>query len=59
MANADYEAAYATATDAAEIGERFGDSDLLALVVQKQGHALVRQGRVEEGMRLVDEVIVA
>jgi len=58
-ASADHEAAYATATEAVEIGERFGDADLLALVVQEQGHALVRQGRVEEGMRLVDEVMVA
>ena len=55
----DSEAAYATAADAAEIGERFGDADLLALAVHEQGHALVRQGRVEEGLRLLDETMVA
>jgi DNA-binding CsgD family transcriptional regulator len=55
----DCEAAYATAAEAAEIGQRFGDADLLALAVQEQGHALVRQGRVEEGLRLVDEAMVA
>ncbi|HSC90213.1 MAG TPA: LuxR C-terminal-related transcriptional regulator [Gaiellaceae bacterium] len=55
----DGEGAYAAASEAAEIGERFGDRDLVALVVQEQGHALVRQGRVEEGLRLVDEVMVS
>jgi DNA-binding NarL/FixJ family response regulator len=53
------EAAYAVATEAAEIGARFADADLVALVVQEQGHALIRQGRVEEGLRLVDETMVA
>jgi DNA-binding CsgD family transcriptional regulator len=55
----DAEAAYATAADAAEIGERFGDADLLALAMHEQGHALVRQGRVEDGLRLLDETMVA
>lgn len=59
VATGDCEAAYATAADAVEIGERFGDADLLALAVHEQGHALVRQGRVEEGLRLVDEAMVA
>src|SRR5215203_4654469 len=43
----DWEAAYAAAADAAEIGERFGDADLLALAVH------------EEGLGLVDEAMVA
>jgi DNA-binding CsgD family transcriptional regulator len=55
----DYEAAAAIAADAAEIGERFGDADLFALAVQSQGILLVRQGRVEEGLGLLDEVMVA
>jgi DNA-binding CsgD family transcriptional regulator len=59
VAAGDAEAAYAAGAEAAEIGERFGDADLLALVVQEQGHALVRQGRVEEGLRLLDETMVA
>jgi DNA-binding CsgD family transcriptional regulator len=59
VATGDAEAAYAAGAEAAEIGERFGDADLLALVVQEQGHALVRQGRVEEGLRLLDETMVA
>jgi len=55
----DLEAAVATAAAAAEIGERFGDADLLALAVLRQGHALVRQRRVAEGLGLLDEAMVA
>jgi DNA-binding CsgD family transcriptional regulator len=59
VATGDWEAAAGTAADAAEIGERFNDPDLLALAVHEQGHALVRQGRVEEGLGLLDEAMVA
>ena len=59
VATGDWEAAASTAAEAAEIGERFGDPDLLALAVHEQGHALVRQGRVEEGLRLLDEAMLA
>ena len=59
VAGGDHESAYAVASEAAEIGTRFGDADLVALVVQEQGHALVRLGRAEEGLRLIDEVMVA
>ena len=55
----DFAAAHATAADVAEIGERFGDQDLVALALMEQGHALVRQGRTEEGLGLVDETMVA
>jgi DNA-binding CsgD family transcriptional regulator len=55
----DHEAAHATARDVAAIGERFGDHDLLAIGLMEQGHALVRQGRTEDGLRLVDETMVA
>ena len=58
-ATGDWEAAYATAAEAAEIGERFGDADLFALAVHEQGCALVHQGRVEEGLGLLDEAMVA
>ena len=53
------EAAAATAADAAEIGERFRDADLFALAVQAQGIFLVKQGRVVEGISLLDEAMVA
>jgi DNA-binding CsgD family transcriptional regulator len=55
----DHEATYATAAEAAEIGERFGERDLFTLAVQWQGRALVRLGRVEEGLGLLDEAMVA
>jgi DNA-binding CsgD family transcriptional regulator len=55
----DWEAVAATVVEVAEIGERFGDRDLLALAVHEQGHALVRLGRAEEGLRLLDEAMVA
>jgi DNA-binding NarL/FixJ family response regulator len=58
-ASGDYEAAAATAAGAAEIGERFGDRDLFALAVQAQGIFLVKQGRVLEGIGLLDEAMVA
>jgi DNA-binding NarL/FixJ family response regulator len=55
----DHEAAHATAVEITEIGERFGDRDLVAMGLMEQGHALVRQGRGEDGLRLVDETMVA
>jgi DNA-binding CsgD family transcriptional regulator len=59
VVSGDHEAAHATAAEAAEIGERFGDRDLVAIALMEQGHALVRQGRTGEGLRLVDETMVA
>jgi ATP/maltotriose-dependent transcriptional regulator MalT len=55
----DPEAAHDAAAEAVAIAERFGDSDLLALAVHEQGHALVRLGRVDEGLRLMDETMVS
>ena len=55
----DFAAAYVTAAEIAEIGERFHDEDLVAIALMEEGHALVRQGRAEEGLRLVDETMVA
>jgi DNA-binding CsgD family transcriptional regulator len=59
VAAGDPQAAYAAAADAGEIAERFRDADLTALAMHEQGHALVRQGRVEDGLRLLDETMVA
>ena len=58
-ARGDYEAAYTTGSEAVEIGERFGDGDLLALALQEQGNALIKQGRVEQGLGLLDEAMLA
>jgi hypothetical protein len=58
MAGGDYESGYETAAEAARIGHRFGDADLVWLAVDEQARALLNQGRVEEGLRLVEEVLV-
>jgi tetratricopeptide (TPR) repeat protein len=55
----DYEAAVATTVTAVEIGERFGDADLVALAMFDQGRILAEQGRIEAGLELLDEVMVA
>jgi DNA-binding CsgD family transcriptional regulator len=52
-------ASYAAATAATEIAERFGDVDLHALALHEQGLSLLKLGRVEEGLRLLDEAMVA
>jgi DNA-binding CsgD family transcriptional regulator len=52
-------AAAAIAEEAVGIAERFGDRDLFALAVHRQGHNLVRNGRVREGLELLDEGMVA
>ena len=56
---ADYEAAQSVAAEAAEIGARFGDADLVAVAMHAQGNALVKQGRVNAGFALLDEAMVA
>jgi DNA-binding CsgD family transcriptional regulator len=55
----DLEAAAAAAGEAAAGGERFGDADLFALAAHEQGHILIRLGRVQEGLALLDEAMVA
>jgi DNA-binding NarL/FixJ family response regulator len=47
------------AKKAERIAERHGEADLFALAAHERGHALVRLGRVEEGLRLIDEVMVS
>jgi DNA-binding NarL/FixJ family response regulator len=51
--------AYEIAGEAAEIGERFGDVDLITLARNVQGRALVAQGQTADGMALLDEAMVA
>jgi DNA-binding CsgD family transcriptional regulator len=46
-----------TAADA-EIGERFGDLDLTWLARDDHARALVKLGRLDEAMRIVDELLV-
>jgi DNA-binding NarL/FixJ family response regulator len=55
----DYEAAHDAAGAAAAVGERFGDADLVAVAVHFQGLIRIKQGRVEDGLGLLDEAMVA
>jgi DNA-binding CsgD family transcriptional regulator len=54
----DYEQAAGVAHEAAAIGERFRDGDLVAMARHAEGHMLVRAGRVREGLALLDESMV-
>ena len=55
----DFAAAAAVAEEAVRIAERFGDRDLFALAIQGQGYMLIKDGRVREGLALLDEGMVA
>lgn len=58
-ARGDFETGAALAGQAAATGARFGDQDLFALAGHMQGHLLVSGGRVEEGLELLDEAMLA
>ena len=58
-ASHDLEAAAATAREAMATGEHFGDPDLFALAAHELGHILIRLGRIDEGLRLLDETMLA
>lgn len=55
----DYETGNATFTQAAAIGNRFGDRDLISLARMGQGRTLLHMGKIVEGLALLDEAMVA
>ncbi|MFG2332000.1 LuxR C-terminal-related transcriptional regulator [Streptomyces sp. NPDC048604] len=55
----DPRAAYGLFGEAAAIGERFGDQDLVTLARHGQGRALVYAGETAAGTALLDEAMVA
>jgi DNA-binding CsgD family transcriptional regulator/tetratricopeptide (TPR) repeat protein len=55
----DHAAAARSATEAAQIGDRAGDAEVAALGRHWQGRSLLRLGRVQEGLALLDESMVA
>lgn len=59
FADDDFQGAHDAAAEAIEIGHRFEDSDLVAIGVMDQGHALLELGRTADGLRLIDESMVA
>jgi tetratricopeptide (TPR) repeat protein len=50
--------AWAMATEAAELAERFDDPDLLACARHLQGRALIGQGELPRGVSLLDEAML-
>ena len=47
-----------TAARAAALGVRFGDADLVACARHVEGRALIEQGRIGDGLKLIDEVML-
>jgi DNA-binding CsgD family transcriptional regulator len=54
----EWAAVEAAATAAAATGARFREPDVVGLALFEQGRATIRQGRVEEGLALLDEAMV-
>jgi DNA-binding NarL/FixJ family response regulator len=59
MKEGDPWSAYGTFGRAAELGARFGEPDLVTLGRLGQGVSLIRVGRAAEGLRLLDEAMIA
>ena len=59
MFHGDAVAADPSFLEAGEIAERFGDSDATMFARLGHGQSLILQGRITEGMALLDEVMVA
>jgi ATP/maltotriose-dependent transcriptional regulator MalT len=55
----DYAACGLTSAEVAEIGRRCREDDLTALATHLQGRALLRLGKLDEGLALLDEAMVA
>jgi DNA-binding CsgD family transcriptional regulator len=53
-----YESAYDAAAEAAAIGERCGDPDLIACARHQQGRIRLQQGQIEAGLALLDETML-
>jgi DNA-binding CsgD family transcriptional regulator/tetratricopeptide (TPR) repeat protein len=55
----DHSRAVGTFGRAEQIGDRFADRDLVALARHSRGRSLIRMGRIDEGVSLLDEAMVA
>jgi DNA-binding CsgD family transcriptional regulator len=55
----DPETALPLAERATEIAQRFGDRELLGMAIHTQGLILIEQGRVSEGVALLDEAMTS
>ena len=59
MGSGDVDGAHRAASEAAAIAMRFDEHDLFATASNFAGAALIKQGRVEEGLQVLDEAMVA
>ena len=59
LGSGDCEGAYVAAAEAAAIGERCRDADLIACARHQQGRIRLQQGQVEAGLALLDETMLA
>jgi DNA-binding CsgD family transcriptional regulator len=59
LGSGDCEGAYVIAAEAAAIGERCRDADLVACARHQQGRIRLQQGQVEAGLSLLDETMLA
>jgi DNA-binding CsgD family transcriptional regulator len=59
MSSGDAEGAHHAASEAAAIAARFDEHDLFATATHFAGATLIKQGRVDEGLQLLDEAMVA
>jgi DNA-binding CsgD family transcriptional regulator len=59
LGEGDATTALVLADQAAEIGERFSDPDLVGLARNLQGRVLISQGKTAEGISLLDELMVS
>ena len=59
LAQRDADAAYTLFCQAADLGRRFRNADLIAMALHGGGRALIRLERVGEGVALLDEVMAA
>ena len=59
LARGDLDGAAARGRSMQNLGRRFGDPNLVALGVLEEGRALLKQGRMDEGMALLDEAMTA
>jgi ATP/maltotriose-dependent transcriptional regulator MalT len=58
LRDGDHRAAFATARRAASQAARCGERDVVAIAVHLQGRALIGEGRLDEGLVLLDEAML-
>lgn len=57
--NGDLDAAMGLAKRATEIGQRFGHLDLIAMAIHTEGLVFIAEGKVPQGMALLDEAMTS